>query len=189
MRCIYLSFIIMGKISEHPPVKYITALTFVTSLDLHTVFSEVEALYSNIESKSQIYDFSSFTDYYQREMGDKLKKIFLVYSDLGPPDRLPELKIKSIHLEKKFTIKGSRQINLDPGYISQAKLVLATTKNYSHRLYLNNGIFGDLHLQFSQGSFQKQPWTYPDYLQAEIIQFFNQVRMKYLEQLGALTHN
>lgn len=179
----------MGKISEHPPVKYFTALTFVTALDLHPVFREVEALYSNIENKSPIYDFSSFTDYYQQEMGDELNKIFLVYTDLGPPDRLPELKIQSILLEKKFAINSSRQINIDPGYISPAKLVLATTKNYSHRLYIGNGIFGDLHLQFYQGSFQKQPWTYPDYLQVEMLQFFNQVRMKYLEQLGALTHN
>jgi hypothetical protein len=179
----------MGKISEHQPVKYFTALTFVTSLDLQPVFSEIEALYSSIESKSRIYDFSSFTDYYQREMGDKLNKIFVVYSDLGPPERLPELKIKSINLEKKFAVKGSRQINLDPGYICQAKLVLATTKNYSHRLYLGHGIFGDLHLQFYHGSFQKQPWTYPDYLQVEMVQFFNEVRMGYMKQLGALNHN
>jgi hypothetical protein len=174
----------MGKINVHLPVKYFTALTYVPSFDIENLSNEVESLISPVEIQSISYNFSSFTDYYQLEMGNNLRKIFWIFSELLPPDGLPEMKIKTNQLEKRHSIKGKRQINLDPGYISQAKLVLATTKDYSHRLYLSQGIFADLHLQFSQGSFRKQPWTYPDYQQAELILFFNQARNRYLQQLG-----
>ena len=97
------------------------------------------------------------------------------------------MMITANQLTARYSIRGKRKINLDPGYISQAKLVLATTKDYSHRLYLNQGIFADLHLQFYQGSFRKQPWTYPDYQQKDVILFFNQARNRYLHQLGEVT--
>ena len=75
-------------------------------------------------------------------------------------------------------------VNLDPGYISEVKLVLATTKNYAHRIYLRDGIYGDVHLSFTQNSFQVQPWTYPDYQQKAVIEFFNLVRQNYLQQIS-----
>jgi len=174
----------MGKIRQHPPVKLFTALTYISSLDLRPVYEELTSHFSLIESKSHIYDFSEFTPYYQKEMGDKLYKIFVVFSELCQPDQLPHIKIKTNQLENNYAIDGKRRVNIDPGYITQAKIVLATTKNYSHRIYLNHGIYGDVHLYFHQGSFQKQSWTYPDYQQQEIIRFFNQTRKRYLEQLG-----
>lgn len=174
----------MGKINVHQPVKYFTALTYVSSYDIETLSKELESIISPIEMQSTSYNFSSFTEYYQPEMGNDLNKIFWIFSELLPPDKLPEMKIKTNQLERRHSIRGKRQINLDPGYISQAKLVLATTKDYSHRVYLTQGIFADLHLRFYQGSFRKQPWTYPDFQQVDVILFFNQVRDNYLQQLG-----
>jgi len=176
----------MGKINVHPPVKYFTALTYVSTFDLEALLRELESLISPIEMQSTSYNFSDFTEYYQPEMGNELYKIFWVFSELFPPEKLPEMKITTNQLEREYSLKGKRQINMDPGYISQAKLVLATTKDYSHRLYLSHGIFADLHLQFYQGSFRKQPWTYPDYQQTGMIRFFNQVRSNYLQQLGEI---
>ena len=89
-------------------------------------------------------------------------------------------------MEKKYEIESKRRINIDPGYISQAKLILATTKNYSHRIFIGKGIFGDVHMQFSNKSYRSQPWTYPDYKDEKNVTFFNNVRQRYLEQLSKI---
>jgi hypothetical protein len=176
----------MGTIKTHPPVKYFCAVTYLATFELHPLYQKLASIFSSIEMKSNSYDFSQFTDYYNHEMGEKLNKIFLVFSDLGPPEQLPELKIKTNKIEHDYVKGTKRQVNIDPGYVTQAKVVLATTKNYTHRIFLAQGIFADLHLQFFQGSFHKQPWTYPDYQQEEVISFFNYVRKRYFEQLGEM---
>lgn len=76
-----------------------------------------------------------------------------------------------------------RTINIDPGYVSLTKLVLFTTKNRSHRIYIDEGIYADLELQFSNKSFRALPWTYPDYKTDAYIEFFNSVRSAYLGQV------
>ena len=116
-------------------------------------------------------------------MGDELEKFFIIFTNLEPPDSLAEKKVQSNKIEEKYVTRGKRTINIDPGYISEAKVVLATTKNYVHRIYLASGIYGDVHLQFIDKTFRKQPWTYPDYQQDEIINLFNDVRKKYFKQL------
>jgi hypothetical protein len=173
----------MGTIKSHLPVKLFAAITFHPSFNLPELYGKLDSDISQIEEKSVPYDFSSFTDYYHSEMGSHLKKLFIVFSDLIDPVELPGIKVNTNLIEKQYMVNNKRQVNIDPGYISEAKLVLATTKNYSHRIYLSQGIFADLHLQFSKGSFQPQPWTYPDYMQKNVLEFFNGIKKKYLEQL------
>jgi hypothetical protein len=79
-------------------------------------------------------------------------------------------------------------MNIDPGYLSQAHLILATGKGYAHRPYLRDGIYADLTLIFRQGSFEALPWTYPDYAAPETICLFNGIRRKYLLQMKRLRH-
>jgi hypothetical protein len=174
----------MGEINNSLPVKYFAAITFTDAKFLDKVMKELEDTFSAVEMKSDIYNFSQFTNYYRKEMGDNLKKLFIVFSDLESPEQLADKKILSNKMEDKYVVKGKRAINIDPGYITEAKVVLATTKNYSHRIYLKSGIYGDVHLCFVSKSFQKQAWTYPDYQQTKIIDFFNQVRKIYFTQLG-----
>jgi len=174
----------MGQIKQHPPVKAILGITYTHRFSLTPVFQELEKIFSSIEIKSHVFDFTQFTKYYEPEMGTNLKKMFLVFARLISAEELPDLKIKTNDLEHLFSEKTHRRANLDPGYISDSKLVLATTKNYTHRLYLLKGIFGDVHLAYHHNTFHAQPWTYPDYKQADIIEFFNQVRQRYLHQLG-----
>jgi hypothetical protein len=138
--------------------------------------------------KSNPYEFSAYTSYYREEMGEPLKKIFIAFSELMKPEKLPAVKIITNRMEKIFAVNKKRLVNIDPGYICPAKLVLATTKNYSHRVYLNKNIYGDIHLQFGDGTFQSQPWTYPDYLNKDNIRFFNALRKRYLEQLGEVIY-
>jgi len=146
--------------------------------------NHVEKLFeSPVDKRSEIFNFSDFTSYYELEMGNQLKKCFIAFTDLKNPEELPEIKIRTNDLEEKYIIDKNRQVNIDPGYITQAKLVLVTTKNYSHRVYLRFGIFGDVHMQFSKKTYHAQPWTYPDYQDEKNITFFNMVRKRYLEQL------
>ncbi|HNY92028.1 MAG TPA: DUF4416 family protein, partial [bacterium] len=77
---------------------------------------------------------------------------------------------------------GRRRVNLDPGYSEAAKLVLATTKNFGHRIYLGQGIYGDVQLFWRKGRFQSNPWTYPDYLEAKSLEFFSALRQDYLKE-------
>lgn len=178
----------MGIAKKHPPVKYFAGLTFNHSANLNEIFSLLEDLFSKITLKSEIFDFSAFTQYYKKEMGDKLEKQFLVFENLESPELLTDYKIKTNNIENRYSIGNKRQINIDPGYLSDAKIVLATTKNYDHRIHIKDGIFADLHLKFSNKSFLPQPWTYPDYKQSQIIKFFNDVRQRYFHQLGEKYH-
>lgn len=174
----------MGTIGEHLPVKLFCGITYCQNVNLNDIYKELENLFSPIELESNKYTFSQFTDYYSKEMGENLMKLFLVFTDLQMPEDLPDIKKTTNQLEENYLVENMRTVNLDPGYISEAKLVLATTKNYSHRIYLGKGIFGDIHLQFTNGSFQSQSWTYPDYQQPQIRDFFKKIRERYFEQLG-----
>ena len=175
----------MGKIQKHLPVKLISAVTYHKKFDIHPIIKEMEDLYSSVDMKSEPYDFTKFTSYYGQEMGEGLLKIFVSFVDLFNPENLPSVKVTTNNLEDKYIINHKRQVNIDPGYITQAKLVLATTKNYNHRVYIGKGIFGDVHMHYGNSSYQTLPWTYPDYQDKSNVLFFNSVRKRYLEQLAA----
>ena len=174
----------MGTINKHLPVKLISGITYHSTFDVEQVITELEKLHSKIDLRSEVYNFSEFTSYYEQEMSDHLKKCFVTFSKLLIPEDLPILKTSTNKLEDTYVANNQRQVNIDPGYITQAKLILATTKNYSHRIYIGLGIFGDVHLQYKNKSYHAQPWTYPDYKDEHNIQFFNSVRKRYLEQLA-----
>lgn len=174
----------MEKIKSHPLIKLFSAVTWHSAFPIRYLYTDLQSILTKIEIKSDPYNFSDYTDYYESEMGIGLQKNFIVFSGFFEADYLPDVKVMTNTLEKKYSDGDDRRVNLDPGYISNAKLILATTKNYSHRIYLGKGIFGDVHMQFHNGSYTAQPWTYPDYKNELNIQFFNKVRKTYLEQLG-----
>ena len=175
----------MGKIKKHPPVQLFMAVTFnPAQTDESVILKRIEGLFGKIEQKSALYDFDRFTDYYEKEMGRGLKKRFVTFYNLIEPEALPEIKVQTNALEKEISGAEQRSVNIEPGYITLSKIVLATTKDYSHRLYLGKGIFGDLHLVFINKTFRTQPWTYPDYQQSSVIEFFLNLRKIYRDKLG-----
>jgi hypothetical protein len=176
----------MGTVKVHLPVKYFAALAYTPEIILDQTIKAIETAFSPVETFSHTYAYTHFTKYYNQEMGEKITKKFIVFQTIMPPELLPQLKLTTNKLENKYKINKKRQLNIDPGYISEANLILATTKNYSHRIYLNSGIFADLHLMYSHKRFQAMPWTYPDYQTVEILQFFSNVRERYLQQLKDL---
>ncbi len=173
----------MGKIKAHPPVKYFAALTYHPDVPLEEACQQLSKLFSEVDLNSEEFRFSDFTSYYESEMGSDLRKKIISFRQLQPADELPELKQATNRLEEEFQADGRRRVNIDPGYVTAAKVVLATTKDYDHRLYLGGGIFGDLHMRYRSGRFHPSEWAYPDYRQPEIIDFFHQIRETYLNQL------
>lgn len=153
-----------------------------TDLNLSKVVEkEVSADFGTIILISPIIPFD-FSDYYEDELGKTLKRYWFVTEKLISLDKLIELKKYAIDIENKFTDQAhKRRINLDPGLLTLSNFVLATTKNYSHRIYLGKGIFAEITLIYRNRSFQSLDWTYPDYRQH--IAFFNEVRNKFHERL------
>lgn len=124
-----------------------------------------------------------YTSYYEKEMGQSLIRRMVSFDELIPPESLPDIKLMTNLVEEQFSSKGRRKINIDPGYLSPAHLMLATGKGYTHRPYLRLGIYADLTLIFTEGAFRALSWTYPDYAGQEMMAALNKVRDKYIISL------
>jgi len=172
----------MGVVKGHRPVKLIVGM-FTAREELFDILrDELVKTYGDADHVSPVWPFD-FTAYYAEEFGENLLRQFVSFSQLVDAANLAEIKLFTNDLEQQFASSGKRIINLDPGYVDLSKLVLATTKNHQHRIYLGQGIFGEVTLRFTRKSFRPWEWTYPDYRTDQYIHFFNQVRLEYLEQL------
>jgi hypothetical protein len=129
-----------------------------------------------------------FTDYYEAEMGTGLVRRWHAGTSLLPADRLPDLKRASIELERRWSEAGRRRVNVDPGYVSETQLLLATTKPLPAAVYLRDGLFALVELLYYGAAFRELPWTYPDYAAAAARGWFDPFRALYLKLLkGAVT--
>jgi len=173
----------MGRIKEPEPAKLFMSL-FTSEENLFQQGMETfRPLFGEIDFVSERLPFP-FTDYYQEEMGGPLYRHFITFERLISRVLLSEIKQTTNRLEGQFANgQGNRRLNIDPGYLSLEHVILATTKNYTHRPYLKDGIYADLTLIYRNKSYQPLEWTYPDYRQTGVIELFNQFRMKYLEDL------
>jgi len=151
----------------------------------YKVMDEVVREYGEIDFESKVLPFH-YTNYYTKEMGENLKRKFVSFKRLISPEKIIQVKLFTNRLEEKFLWPGSarRRINIDPGYLTLSKLVLATTKNFSHRIYLGHGIYAEVTLRYVKNKgFQPWEWTYPDYRSPEYLEIFNQLRDGYKKQL------
>ncbi|MEO0081569.1 MAG: DUF4416 family protein [candidate division WOR-3 bacterium] len=143
-----------------------------------TTLAQAEGLltgaFGPVAERSQIIPFD-FTDYYEPELGKNLLRSWLGFSRLVPADQLAEIKVSTIRLEQQLSVPASSQladqysihhvrtVNLDPGILTLHNFVLASTKDFAHRIYLGSGISAEVTLIFHQGRYEPLPWTYPDY--------------------------
>lgn len=121
----------------------------------------------------------NYTDYYTQEMGGPLYRRMVAFKRLIDQEQLPDIKHQTNAIESDYATHGGRVVNIDPGYLLLERLVLATGKNFSHRIYLRRGIYADLTLIYRKGWFESLPWTYPDYTDAQLQDFLFKVRKKY----------
>lgn len=168
--------------SEPQLVKFLAALTFNSADSLKDVKQDLTGRYGNIDFCSQLFDFS-YTQYYEKEMGLNLKKQFLSFDRLQMREALIDFKRFAGALEEKFARDGKRTVNIDPAYMELAKIVVASHKNFDHRIYLATGVYGDVQLRFRHGRYVSNEWTYPDYSSEIALRFFSRVRKSYSDRL------
>jgi hypothetical protein len=155
---------------------------------LSEVERRIESRYGIVEERSGVFPFT-FTERFSPEMGGDLKKLILSFADLLPIERFPEVKIFTNDLEWEYrehlTDRSRRMVNIDPGYMTLSKVVLASTKNFAHAIYLRDGVYAELLLRYSRGSLRNLPWTYPDFRSHLVHSFFTAARERYRGQLLA----
>lgn len=180
----------MGSIHAPQPVLRLVAI--VSRYDEALVWAQdrIAAQWGEAVLVSEPFVFND-TDYYQAEMGVGLKKQFIVSRALMDPGELAEAKRMTNQWETEFADEGDcaelRPLNLDPGYLAESKLVLASTKNHSHRIYLSSGIYAEITLGYTRSTgWKAMPWTYPDYQRADFQAFFTECRGYLRQQLRSM---
>ncbi len=172
----------MGVLSRQKPVKLIASIIFKEEKRREYAEKRLERIYGALEPLEKILPFDK-TDYYYEEFGRPLKRKLVCFKRLLGTEKIPSVKLVANKIENSCLVNGKRVINIDPGYITEAKLVLLTTKDYSHRVYLGRRVFAESTLHFRDGTFRSWPWTYPDYASQELISYFNEVRKLYTEDI------
>jgi hypothetical protein len=175
----------MSTIQLPDPVKVIASLLSPDNDILAEVISRMSEEYGDIDYVSELLPFE-YTDYYSAEMGERLARRFISFDALMDPGDLSQIKVFTNSIEAQRAEGGRRQVNIDPGYISEAHLILATGKRYTHRPYIGNGVYADLTLMYRNRTFQPLEWTYPDYAGDRIITMLIRMRTKYLLQLAEI---
>lgn len=176
----------MGTITTPQPVKAVIGVLTTVPCLLPTVYAELRQRLGPIDFTSELMPFTS-TTYYETEMGPNIQRQFISFERLIDAGTLAEMKLFTNTVERMFALKKpngeARRVNLDAGYLCLAKLVLASTKDHAHRLYLRDGIYAEITLRFYRKTFQPWEWSYPDYRLPTYIAIFNQIREIYKDQL------
>jgi hypothetical protein len=169
----------MGEIREPTTVLLMMAAISRHDEALDWARDWTAANYGEIALESARFSFDE-TDYYAESMGANLKKTFWAFAALISPDDLATIKRTTNAAERQYAAHHGhaepRPLNLDPGYLSESKLVLASTKDHAHRLYLRDGIYAEITLRFRDRKWQPWDWTYPDYRRADFQEFFSECR-------------
>jgi hypothetical protein len=166
----------MGIITEPHPVKLFVGMlsSDISLIEQFTV--TLKNIFGPVDLESPVLPWEH-TTYYEKEMGAGLKRQFIFFKRLIRPEEISGIKLTTIDLEKKFLNENSgRKINLDPGYLDTAKLVLVSTKDFSHRIYLDKGIYGEVTLLYSGKTYQSLPYTFPDFKTEEYLNLFQKAR-------------
>ena len=181
----------MAQAQTPRPVKLIVGMLCKDESLFGRAEQLMEEFWGAIDIDSAVMPFTH-TDYYAQEMGAPLLRRFVAFAELIDPGCLADVKHKSNALEISLGNEPSgrasglsRPINLDPGYVEPSKLILATTKNYSHRIYIGRSMYAEATLQYHQGRWQGWPYTYPDYANGAYDDFFSRVRRQLMEDYSS----
>ncbi|MFH1762376.1 MAG: DUF4416 family protein [bacterium] len=134
--------------------------------------------YGEQDCISQVYRFD-VTNYYESELGEQINRSFVSFNRLINPQDLPGIKLETNGIEEEYTVNGKREINIDPGYMDYDKMVLASAKQGPYKLYLDQGIWGDLTLHYEKGKFIALPWAFADFKDGRYEKYFLGVRQRY----------
>lgn len=180
----------MSELVEPVKANLTISVMFRDEALLEETRAVLEKKYGEIDAVSKVYDFSSISPYYDPEMGSDIKKIVFSFKEPVPRDILRDVKLFCVELEKERSFDGNRLVNLDPGLVTLENFILATGKNYSHRIYLGSGVFAEVTLMFGKKNAVKElPWSYRDYLYEPACSFLLEVRELYRAKRAVLLKN
>ena len=174
----------MWQLSEPKPVKLICGILACDSHALQRGRDSFLAEFGQADFLSEIWPFTQ-TQYYKDQTGTNILRQFVAIADLIDPGRLAAVKHKTNQIEQDLAKElpiWPRPVNLDPGLLEPSKLILASTKNFSHRVYIGDKIYAEVTLLSNKGTWRFQEYTYPDYKQTCYQQFFSKVKKRLVEQ-------
>lgn len=179
----------MGEIGRPKPANLIIGVLSGVQALFAQIGETLEEYFGKIDLRSNIYPFH-YTKYYNDDMGEDILRQFFSFERLIMPDEIAAIKVKTnaleeaIASEEKYAV--ARPANIDPGYINESRLILASTKDFSHRIYLRDGIYAEVTLDYRRGKYESFPWTFPDYKSSEYQEFFLLVRARYVKKLKGM---
>jgi hypothetical protein len=164
------------------PAKLVIGLLMKDKALFEPLAAEITSIYGSPDMISFWMSFE-YTTYYEAELGSPLYRRLLTFESLIDQQDLADIKLTTNRLEHSYMRHHRRKVNIDPGYLLYERFVLASGKNFSHRIYIGRCIYADLTLIYRKGAFETLPWTYPDYADQPIRRFLEQVRNKYAVDL------
>jgi len=172
----------MSSLNQPKPVRLIAGIIHTPDAKIAECMEQLARELGEEAYRSDPRPFDG-TSYYEEEMGRGLQRVFTAYRRLISRETIRDVKIFTNEVEKVFSYGGGRTINIDPGYIAEEHLILATGKGFSHRPYLGGGVYADLTLMYVNDEWKTLDWTYPDYRNAETMELFRKLRNDYSKQL------
>ncbi len=175
----------MGIISTPRPVKLFAGVLSAKPGVFPAVEERLCSLFGSVELRTEPFPFDT-TTYYDEEMGRPLNRIFYGFSSLIAAESISRIKRQTNELEAEFASQMRevvRPVNIDPGYLEESKIVLASTKNFSHRILVSDGIYAEVTMQYEGKEWRMLPWTFPDFRTGRYNAFFTTLRDNYRRQL------
>jgi hypothetical protein len=173
----------MASIKEPQPVLPFTGLLWRKDFDVNSVHDRLSQTLGDTIFRSETQPFTH-TTYYNKEMGERILRQWWVFDKTCDPAILAAMKHTTNAIEQQhLDNQNNRRVNIDPGFITMSNVILASTKNYSHRIYLDQGIYAEVTLIFKGKTYSILDWTYPDYKEPATIAFFNRAREILKEKL------
>ena len=163
---------------EPKPAKLVIGLIMKDKTLFEPISVELAAEFGPVDLISHWMAFD-YTNYYASEMGSPLFRRVITFNKLIHQEKLTGIKLTTNCIEQSYKNYDRRRVNVDPGYLLHERFVLASGKNFSHRIYIGNGIYADLTLIYRRGRFVTLPWTYPDYADEPMLELLTRIRMKY----------
>ncbi len=160
------------------PVQPVLAVLFRDSTLLEPVRDKVDSHWGPMEYQSDPIPFN-VTDYYRDEFGEDLKRSIWSFEEQMDASHLVRRKKEAESVEQRFARNGDRRVNLDPGYIDPAKLVLASGKENGQKIYLDKGVFADIILFYEKGEWKPMPWTFPDFRDGRYDEALTRIRTQW----------
>ena len=173
----------MGLAQNFEKEKLIIGFIYNTEENFQKALKIMTEKFGEVDFETEEFSFTEeFSSYYDEELGGEAKRRILSFERLVDPGMQADIKTFTNSVEAEFSIDGNRKVNLDPGFLSHGRLLLATTKKTGFRIPLKDGIYTELTLFYARGAWQKLPWTYRDYQSERVQAFLTTVRRRYLEQ-------